>query len=220
MGLYKNSGKYPEAANRAIDFVGMIPGKRDSYRIVGERVFTQRDIEKGWESMPDQVGAVGWPLEDQTSEGFYARGKKPAIYGGQVPFYNLPLSIMCAKGFSNLMMAGRNMSASHLAFTSTRVMNSCSVAGQAAGTAAAMCARENLAPRDISASVELSERLRQNLLKDGQIILGAKTPTPSTWPGPRKSRQPTPRRGQGPKMSSRACATTSRVQTATAGKRR
>ncbi len=174
----KNSGKYPEAANRAIDFVGMIPGKRDSYRIVGERVFTQRDIEKGWESMPDQVGAVGWPLEDQTSEGFYARGKKPAIYGGQVPFYNLPLSIMCAKGFSNLMMAGRNMSASHLAFTSTRVMNSCSVAGQAAGTAAAMCARENLAPREISASGELAERLRQNLLKDGQIILGAKNSDP------------------------------------------
>lgn len=174
----KNSGKYPETANRAIDFIGMIPGKRDSYRVVGEHIFTQHDIEKNWSSMPDQIGAVGWPLEDQTSEGFYASGKKPAIYGGKVPFYNLPLSIMCAKGLSNLMMAGRNISASHLAFTSTRVMNSCAVGGQAAGTAAAMCAKSGCAPKDISASPELVGKLQQNLLKDGHIILGVKNSDP------------------------------------------
>ena len=174
----KNSGKYPETQNRAIEFIGMLPGKRDSYRIVGEHIFTQHDIEGGWKDMPDQVGAVGWPLEDQTSEGFYARGKKPAIYGGNVPFYNLPLSIMCAKGISNLMMAGRNMSTSHIAFTSTRVMNTCSVAGQAAGTAAAMCAKHGLAPKEVSASKELAEKLRQNLLKDGHIILDAKNSDP------------------------------------------
>ncbi len=174
----KNSGKYPETANRALDFIGMIPGKRDSFRIAGERIFTQHDIAGGWKNLPDQVAAVGWPMEDQPSEGFYATGKKPAMYGGNTPFYNLPLTAMYAKGLKNLMMAGRNMSTSHLAFTSTRVMNVCAVAGQTAGTAAAMCSKQNMFPRDISASAKLVETLRQKLLRDGQIILGAKNTDP------------------------------------------
>ena len=174
----KNSGKYPETANRALDFIGMIPGKRDSFRIAGERIFTQHDIAGGWKNLPDQVAAVGWPLEDQPSEGFYAKGKKPAMYGGNTPFYNLPLTAMYAKGLKNLMMAGRNMSTSHLAFTSTRVMNVCAVAGQTAGTTAAVCAKEKIFPRDISASPERVETLRQKLLRDGQIILGAKNNDP------------------------------------------
>ena len=197
----KNSGKYPETTNRALDFIGMIPGKRDSFRIAGERIFTQHDIAGGWKNLPDQVAAVGWPLEDQPSEGFYAKGKKPAMYGGNTPFYNLPLTAMYAKGLKNLMMAGRNMSTSHLAFTSTRVMNVCAVAGQTAGTAAAMCAKEKIFPRDISASPERVETLRQKLLRDGQIILGAKTTTRSIWREAQKCRQRNPATARVPKIS-------------------
>lgn len=170
----KNSGKYPEAENRALDFVGMLPGKRDSYRIEGAHIFKQHDIEGGWKNMPDQVAAVGWAMEDQPSAGFYARGKKPAIYGGNVPFYNLPLSSLYSKDFANLMMAGRCMSSSHIAFTSTRVMNVSACAGQAVGTAAALCAEGGFLPKDISASKEKVNQLQQILLRDGHIILNVK----------------------------------------------
>ena len=175
----KNSGKFPETANLALDTVGMIPAKRDTYRIEGEYIFKQQDIQGGWKDRPDQIAACGWPIEDQPSGGFYARGKKPAIYGGNVDYYNIPLASLVAKDLSNLMMAGRDMSSSHIAFASTRVMNIGAVCGQAAGTAAAKCVRENMAtPKEILASAKKISELQQELLRDGHLILNVKNSDP------------------------------------------
>ena len=52
----------------------------------------------------------------------------------------------------NMLMAGRDISASHVAFGSTRVMATYAVIGEAAGTAAAVCCREKLSPRELSSS--------------------------------------------------------------------
>ena len=68
------------------------------------------------------------------------------------------------------MMAGRNISCSHVAFTSTRVMGTCAVAGQAVGTAAALCVREAAAPRRIFEDKKLLAKLQQELLRDDQTI--------------------------------------------------
>ncbi|MFR6033605.1 MAG: FAD-dependent oxidoreductase [Bacilli bacterium] len=87
----KNSGKYPEADNRAIDTIGMIPGKRDSYRIKGIKVFKQFDIRGEWKNQPDSVGAVGWKLEDQPSGGFYDTKTPPAMPHRETPPFNIPL---------------------------------------------------------------------------------------------------------------------------------
>lgn len=167
----KNSGKYPEADNRAIDTIGMIPGKRDSYRIKGIKVFKQFDIRGEWKNQPDSVGAVGWKLEDQPSGGFYDTKTPPAMPHRETPPFNIPLSILISKDFSNLMMAGRNISASHLAFSCLRVMKSCAVAGQAAGTAAAIAADKNIQPPDILKSPGMISLLQQTLLRDAQPIL-------------------------------------------------
>jgi hypothetical protein len=70
------------------------------------------------------------------------------------------------------MMAGRNISATHAAFTSTRVMATCAAVGQAVGTAAALCVERGLAPRQLSASAELVGRLQQRLLRQDQSIRG------------------------------------------------
>ena len=174
MGVWdyiKNSGKYPEADNRAIDTIGMIPGKRDSYRIKGIKVFKQFDIRGEWKNQPDSVGAVGWKLEDQPSGGFYDTKTPPAMPHRETPPFNIPLSILISKDFSNLMMAGRNISASHLAFSCLRVMKSCAVAGQAAGTAAAIAADKNIQPPDILKSPGMISLLQQTLLRDAQPIL-------------------------------------------------
>lgn len=174
----KNSGLYPETENVALDSVGMLPAKRDSYRILGERVFTYRDIVNDWREMPDQIAVCGWPAEDQPSGGFYARGKKPAIYGGKFDYYNIPFGSLVAKDFSNLMMAGRNMSCSHLAFTSTRIMNTCAIAGQVAGTAAALCANREISPKDILSSAEMLASFRQQILRDGLSVMNFKNEDP------------------------------------------
>jgi hypothetical protein len=69
-------------------------------------------------------------------------------------------------------MAGRNISASHVAFTSTRVMGTCSVMGQAAGTAAALCARHRLSPQQLGERKDRLRELQQQLIRDDQTIKG------------------------------------------------
>lgn len=177
-GYIKNCGKYPEAKNLDLDFIGMLPARRDTYRIAGFDIFTQHDIEGGWRNRPDQIITVGWPMEDQPSDGFDFKGK-PAIYGGKTPYYNLPLTAMYSKDVKNLMMAGRNMNTSHIAFTSTRIMNTGALAGEVAGNVAALCAARGMNPREAGLSEKTLSELRQKLIKDGNIIVGFKNEDPA-----------------------------------------
>jgi hypothetical protein len=80
------------------------------------------------------------------------------------------LRSLYSRNISNLMMAGRNISASHVAFTSARVMATCSVIGQAMGTAAVYCAQHQLLPRELAADKTRVEELQQILLRDDQTI--------------------------------------------------
>ncbi len=176
MGLWdyiKNSGEFPEADNLALDSIGMIPGRRDSYRIMGLSLFSQHDIRGKWRERPDQIGTIGWKLEDQPSTGFYASDDHPAmpVKVETLPF-NIPLSILISGKIENLMMAGRNISCTHLAFSCTRVMKSAAVAGQAAGTAAAVAAKNSVFPKAILSSKSLLKQVQQTLLRDGQVIVG------------------------------------------------
>lgn len=181
MGVWdyiKNSGKYPESANRAIDTVSMVTGRRDTYRIVGERVMTQQDIMGGWRNFDDAVAVGGWSMDDHPAKGFYASDRRPCRQFGEVPFYNIGLSSLYSKDVKNLMMAGRNISCSHVAFTSTRVMSTCAVEGQAVGTAASMCIDEGLLPAQLRADNAKLRALQQALLRDDQTIIGIRNEDP------------------------------------------
>ena len=182
MGVWdyiKNSGKFPEAANRAIENIGMLPGRRDTLRVVGDYVMTQHDIEGGWKNFDDAIAMGGWSMDDHPKEGFYATDKTPCRQDGRIPFYNIPLGVTCAKGIENLMMAGRNISCSHVAFTSTRVMCTCAAVGQAVGTAAAMCVEHGISPKKLRADKTLVKELQQKLLRDDQSIYGVKNEDPA-----------------------------------------
>jgi hypothetical protein len=88
--------------------------------------------------------------------------------------YNIPLRSMYSRNVSNLFMAGRNISATHVAFTSARVMATCSVIGQAVGTAAAHCVEMGVSPRQLAKDPKHLTRLRQTLLRDDQTIKGVR----------------------------------------------
>lgn len=175
LGLWdyiKNCGKYPETANLALDTVGMIPGRRESYRVRGLGVFTQRDIYETWRNYPDQVAACGWKPEDQTSGGIFAKDEPPVMHSPNAEVYNMPLRVMIARGFDNLCMAGRNMSCSHLAFSCTRVMCTGAVMGQALGTAAALAVKSGRNIAEFTGDARLIKLLQQTLARDGHLILG------------------------------------------------
>ena len=162
----KNSGRF-DADNMTLEWVGALPGKREYRRFLGDHVLTQGDIVDQVE-FPDRVAFGGWSIDLHPPQGMYAAeaGSKHLYSTGvyHVPFRSL-YSVNCV----NMLMAGRDISASHVAFGSTRVMATCGTLGEAAGTAAALCVEHGLGPR------ELGERrgreLVQTLLRqDGSIV--------------------------------------------------
>lgn len=142
----KNSGRF-DAGDLELEWVGNLPAKRESRRLVGAYVLTQNDILEH-RDFADAVCSGGWPIDTHPPGGIYS--KKEACEQRDAGVYQIPLGCLYAKNVDNLFFAGRNISASHLAFASTRVMKTCAVMGQAAGTAAALCRQWNTVPGALS----------------------------------------------------------------------
>lgn len=170
----KNSGKYPESANWAMDWVGMVPGKRESRRIKGDHILTQQDLMGLNGDFEDAVAIGGWGLDEHPPGGFDDTDKRPFVSVKLPEVYNIPLRSLYSKDLENMFMAGRNASCSHVAFTSTRVMATCAVMGQAAGTAAALCTKYGISPRQLYEDKGKLKELQQTLLRDDQSIKNLK----------------------------------------------
>ena len=174
----KNSGRFPDAGPWALEWVGMIPGKRESRRVVGDHILKQPELESA-DLFPDRVAYGGWPMDDHPPAGMNASDLPPA---NQIYFkkpYSIPLRSLYSASLSNLWMAGRNLSASHVALSSTRVMATCATQGQAAGTAAAWCLRRRCTPRQLAGQEVECKGLQQALLRDDQALLGIRNEDPN-----------------------------------------
>ncbi|RAV04669.1 FAD-dependent oxidoreductase [Paenibacillus sp. YN15] len=164
----KNSGEFDDVDNVILDYVSPLPGKRESRRLVGDYMLTQNDLA---EKTPfeDAVAVGGWAMDLHAAKGIYDEG--PATAWNFVPgMYNIPFRSLYSCNVPNLLMAGRNISATHVAFGSTRVMATCGCMGQAVGTAAALCVKTGADPSALAAW-HMAE-LQQILLRDGQTIVG------------------------------------------------
>ncbi len=174
----KNSGEVKGAENWGMDWVGMVPGKRESRRIEGEHILTQQDVMGLNGDFDDAVCIGGWPLDEHPPSGF-DNPEIPPFTSIKLPeVYNIPLRSFISKDISNLMMAGRNASCSHVAFTSTRVMATCAVMGQALGTAAAQCVKNGTTPKQLANDSGQVKTLIQTLLRDDQSIKHRKNEDP------------------------------------------
>ncbi len=142
----KNSGDF-RAENWELDFLGFLPGKRESRRLCGEYTVTQRDISDG-RVFPDEIAFGGWPLDDHFPGGFYHKGE-PNTYGKTPAPYSLPYRALYSKNVENLFFAGRNISMTHLAMSSIRVMATCALLGEAVGKAAAVATRRGVTPNGV-----------------------------------------------------------------------
>lgn len=164
----KNSGHH-DADNFALDWVGFLPGKRESRRIVGDYILREQDLFAG-RIFEDAIAYGGWPMDMHTVGGIRTR-REPNDFIMMEDLYTIPYRSIYSKNISNLMLAGRDISASHMAFGSTRVMATCAVIGQAAGTAAAMCTEKKILPRGLNEHIS---ELQQKLMKDDCFIPGFK----------------------------------------------
>ena len=165
----KNSGHF-NTENWDLDFLGFLPGKRESRRMVGEHILTQPEISAGT-VFEDEVAFGGWPLDDHFPDGFYHRGHPNTYYTTPAP-YSIPYRSLYSKNVDNLFFAGRNISCTHMAMSSTRVMATCGLLGEAVGKAAALAVENGMNPHDIY--IEKRSALQEKLL-NADCFLPSKT---------------------------------------------
>ena len=165
----KNSGEYPEAENLTLEWVATIPGKRESRRFEGDYILHQKDVVEQ-RSHYDAVAFGGWSLDLHPADGIYS-DKPGCNQWHSKGVYQIPYRCFYSRSIGNLFLAGRIISASHVAFGSSRVMATCAHGGQAVGMAAALAIQKNLQPANI-ADKETIKELQRELNKRGQSIPG------------------------------------------------
>jgi hypothetical protein len=160
-----------EAADWALEWAGSLPGKRENRRFIGDHVLTQNDVRAGG-YFEDIIAYGGWSMDDHHPAGILYPGE-PTIFHAAPSPYGIPYRCLYSRNVANLLFAGRNISVTHAALSSTRVMATCALLGQAAGTAAALCVRHGCEPRGLASG----ERLRQlqSILQEDDCWLPGKT---------------------------------------------
>ena len=180
VGLWGFSKNYDpkgieENKNLRMVWLNYVPGVRESRRLVGDYLMTQKDFDEQIQH-PDVVAFTDWGIDDHQPYGFFTKGIDGLhVYGGMR--IGMPYRSLYSHNIDNLFMAGRCMSATHVALSGVRVQRPMTATGQAVGTAAAIAARRGVQPRDIYQQY-LSE-LQQTLLKDGCYLPGVKNEDPA-----------------------------------------
>ncbi len=165
----KNSGKFPDSENLSLEWVGTIPGKRESRRFEGPYMLKQQDLVEQ-KHFYDTVSFGGWAIDLHPADGVFSDLPSCNQYHAK-GIYEIPYRCFISKDIKNLFIAGRLISASHVAFGSTRVMATSAHGAQAVGMAAALCCQLDLKPADFveNGTIKL---LQQKLNINGQSIPG------------------------------------------------
>lgn len=163
----KNSGEY-DCDTYELEFLGFLPGKRESRRMKGEYILTANDILSD-RQFPDTVAYGGWHVDDHFPAGFYHRGIPNTDIKTPAP-YCIPYRCLYSCNVDNLFFAGRNISTTHMGLSSTRVMKTCALLGQAVGTAAAVAAACGLTPHGVYE--EKIGELQRRLMRDDCFLPG------------------------------------------------
>jgi hypothetical protein len=166
-----------DPANWALEWVGFLPGKRESRRLMGPHVLTQDDVQSS-RIFEDQVAYGGWWLDLHPPLGVDAPDEYPCAHNPVDHLYSIPLRSLISRNVDNLFFAGRNISATHVAHSSTRVMATCAVIGQAVGTAAAIALRRDAQRAWDVVEPPLITLIQQTLLKDGAYLVGLSNQDP------------------------------------------
>lgn len=154
----KNHSDFREKASTyVLDWIGMIPGKRESRRLVGDVTVNERDChtDRRW---PDAIGFAGWWIDlhikggilNKTDPGERENADRNYKHWIRIPVFTLPLRAFYSRNVENLWMAGRCLSTTHVALGPVRVMQTLAQLGQAVGLAAAHAIRAGATPRRLA----------------------------------------------------------------------
>lgn len=166
----KNSSRRKaEWADLALNWVAYVAGKRESRRLLGDHILTETDIVEN-RPMPDGTCRTTWSMDlhypmPENKKHFpddpFRSVCRHKIHSG----YPIPYRCLYSRNIGNLFMAGRNISVTHVALGTVRVMRTTGMMGEVVGMAAAICRRHNCLPRDVYKNhlPELKEMMRKGV---------------------------------------------------------
>jgi len=150
---YLKNNKPEKYGKRELAWVAYIGGKRESRRLTGDHILTQMDVQEG-KMYPDATVTATWTIDlhfPQEKNSLYFPGEE--FFAGtkhiRVAPYTIPYRCLYSRNVPNLFMAGRNISTTHVAFGSTRVMRTCGMMGEVIGMAASIAHTHNTTPRGV-----------------------------------------------------------------------
>ncbi|HID07693.1 MAG TPA: FAD-dependent oxidoreductase, partial [Armatimonadetes bacterium] len=167
-----------KAAQYRLTDVFIYLAKRETRRLVGDYILTQGDVQSG-KRFFDSIAYGGWPIDVHHPKGIFSGEEGPFHCNVHVPIYTIPFRCLYSINIRNLLFAGRDISVTHIALGTVRVMATLATLGQAAGTAAVMCVKDNITPRQLAHERKRIHALQQTLLKHDQYIPGVKNEDPA-----------------------------------------
>ncbi len=172
---YKDKEKF---ANSRITWVSALGGKREGYRVVGDYILNQNDIENKV-IYEDATASLSWSIdmhfpEPSNFEKFGEAFRSFAYHRGIIEPYPVPYRCLYARDIDNLFIGGRLVSTSHVAFSATRVMRTLGQLGEVAGMAAAICKNHGCNPRQVYTDhlEELKSLMKKGTLSPNAFACG------------------------------------------------
>ena len=150
----KNKASFRDKyASYALEWVAYVAGKRESRRLMGDYVLRQQDLVES-KLYKDGTACTTWTIDLHYPNQINAKHfpKDPFLsYSTHIPLYAYPIPYRClySRNVSNLFMAGRNISVTHVALGTVRVMRTTGMMGEVVGMAAAICKKNRCSPRDV-----------------------------------------------------------------------
>ena len=165
---YREKDKF---ACRELEWVAYIAGKRESRRLLGDYVFKQDDIDKNV-FHEDASFTATWSIDlhfpdPENSRKFPGNEFKAATNHNWIHPCAVPYRCLYSRNIDNLFMAGRNISVTHVALGTVRVMRTTGMMGEVVGMAAGLCRRHSCTPRQVYQQhlPELRSLMKQGLGK-------------------------------------------------------
>lgn len=160
MVVYSNwsylKNRLPERADYArqkLSWVAYVAGKRESRRLLGDYVLKEDDLVRHM-THEDASFAATWSIDlhepdpantaNFPGNEYKATTRHTVIYPTAVPY-----RCLYSRNIDNLFMAGRNISTTHVALGSTRVMRTTGAMGEVVGMAASLCKKYGATPREV-----------------------------------------------------------------------
>lgn len=150
-GSFANAKEIPGNEKLQFEWISYLVGKRESRRLVGDYIFTFNDVTEQRKFADSVV------MEEREVDVHYQQnlmdGDKPDFLSEAIfyktPQYYIPYRSLYSKNISNLFMAGRNFSCSHIGLGGPRVMRTTGQMGAAVGLAAVICEKYGIDPREV-----------------------------------------------------------------------